>query len=279
VRAGPLAGGGELVIAPGAAPVTLRSRRGAPTQLVVRAGRRGAHRLGPSTLRLGDPFGISGRELRSSATDVLVLPRIEPLSRRLLAPLVGVGREQRLRSLHAADAEADGLGPYRPGAPATRIHWPSVARTGTLLERRLTGESERLPLVVLDARAPASDEALDAAVRAAGSLAVALAGLGGCMLLLPGEQRAHLLDAQLGPWPALHARLALVAAGGLLAGAVLERAPIVRWVTAYAQPEPRARRGSAALLLVTPFAIPGRRVLLEVAGCAVQPLGTARRAA
>jgi uncharacterized protein (DUF58 family) len=279
VRAGPLARGGELVLAPGAEPVALRGRGGAPLQLAARAGRRGVHLLGPSTLRLGDPFGIARRELASPVTEVLVLPRIEPIPRRLLAPIAGSGRERRMRSRHAAAAEADGLGPYRPGAPATRIHWPAVARTGTLLERRLTGESERLPLVVLDARSPASAEALDASVRAAGSLAVALATLGGCSLLLPGEQRAHALDPQLGVWPALHARLALVGAGGEVARAVATRAPIVLWVTAASRPEPHARAGAGARLLVTPFPLPGVRVMLEVAGCAVQPLAALRSAA
>ena len=40
------------------------------------------------------------------------------------------------------------------------------------MERKLISEADSRPLVVLDPRAPASPEALDAAVRAAGSLAV-----------------------------------------------------------------------------------------------------------
>ncbi|HMD55836.1 MAG TPA: DUF58 domain-containing protein [Solirubrobacteraceae bacterium] len=280
IRAGRLARAGELRPSPDAAPVALRRAHDGSLQLTARPERRGGYRLGPSSLRLGDPLGISRRVVRSPATDVLVLPRIVPVQTRRLAQLAGIGRERRAHSRYAAAAEADGLGPYRPGAPATRIHWPSVARTGTLLERRLTGESERLPLVVLDTRAPAGVEALDSCVRAAASLCVALARLGGAAVLLPDEQRPYPLDAKLGAWPALHTRLALVGAGGQVADAVVERAPIVLWVSAATRPEMRRRGGGGVRLLVTPFPAPGRQVLLEVAGCAVQALhATARSAA
>ena len=52
------------------------------------------------------------------------------------------------------------------------------------------------------------------AVRAAASLCVHLAREGGCALLLPGDRRPVDIGHDLGAWPALHARLALVEAGG-----------------------------------------------------------------
>ena len=48
--------------------------------------------------------------------------------------------------------EVDGLRPYRPGTPASRIHWPALARGAGLLERRLQADGDTRPLVVLDAR-------------------------------------------------------------------------------------------------------------------------------
>ena len=74
--------------------------------------------------------------------------------------------------LAAAETEIDGLRPWREGSPASRIHWQSFARGAGLMERKLISEADSRPLVVLDPRAPASPDALDAAVRAAASLAV-----------------------------------------------------------------------------------------------------------
>jgi uncharacterized protein (DUF58 family) len=277
VRGHFLAIGGALFGAwPGASVEPLRWRRGG-VGFEVRMDRRGAQRIGPSTLTVGDPFGLTRRELRSAPTDVLVLPRVEAVPAAALTRIAGVGEELRARSRSAAGAEADALGPYRPGAPASRIHWPSVARTGTLIERRLAQESERLPLVVLDSARPADGDALDACVRAAASLCVALAGAGGCSLLLAGDARAHPLDAALGSWPTLHTRLALLQPGGAVSRAVAEHAAVVLWVSAAARPEVRvARHATSACYLVSPSPSPGRRALFTVAGCAVRELGQAR---
>ena len=51
-------------------------------------------------------------------------------------------------------------------------------------------------------------ELIDAAVRAAASLVLELGAAGGCGLLLPGEQRATMIDRELIAWPAAYARLA-----------------------------------------------------------------------
>ena len=59
-----------------------------------------------------------------------------------------------------------------------------------MIERRLVAGLDAAPLVVLDATRPPSEEALDAAVRAAASLCIHLARAGGCAILLPGERRA-----------------------------------------------------------------------------------------
>ena len=113
-----------------------------------------------------------------------MLPRVEPVT----APgsggagagaQAGLGAQPSLSGRRldasAAELEIDGLRAYREGAPASRIHWPSVARTGEMLERRLVAELDSAPLIVMDPSAPASEEALDKAVRAAASLCVWLA--------------------------------------------------------------------------------------------------------
>jgi len=251
--------------------------------------RRGRRRLDPAVLVVRDPLGLRRREVRSDdGGELLVLPRIEPV----LAPgegdggagdaeaeELGDGAGISALEARAVEFEIDGLRPYRDGAPASRIHWPAVARTGDLIERRLVDGGDRSPLVVLDSERPESEESLDMAVRAAGSLCVHLArAAGGCALLLPRERRPMAIDAELRAWPAAHTKLAVVEAGGPApavgraghTGAIL-------WVSARGGP-PRAARGPAApSFVVSPHPVAGLPVAFRVAGCVGQALGAAAR--
>jgi uncharacterized protein (DUF58 family) len=263
-------GTGALARWPGAPFTSLVRLPRGRFEFSVRPERRGAHVVGPSVLRFRDPFSICSRTLLSPETELLVLPRVEPIDPRALARVSSGERRTSPRSRGAAVAEVDGLRPYRAGAPASRIHWPTVARTGTLAERQLQQASDRLPLVVLDARRPVDLDALDKCVRAAAALCVGLAERGGCSVLLPGEQRTFTLAGDLAAWPALHARLALLQPGGALSWSRIERAELVLWVSASRQASPRVGGRGASCFLVSPFAHPGRTVLFAVAGCAVQ---------
>ena len=165
-------------------------RRQARVRIEVTFGRRGRRQLPPPALVLRDPFGLAQRVISGPATDeILVLPRIFPVN-----ITAGGGdatpAHARASLLAAAETEIDGLRPWREGSPASRIHWESLARAHGLMERKLISEADSRPLVVIDPRAPASPEALDAAVRAAGSLAVHFARTG-CSLLMPGDRRAR----------------------------------------------------------------------------------------
>ena len=175
-----------------------------------------------------------------------------------------------------AAVDVDGLRPYRPGTPASRIHWAALARGAGLLERRLRADGDTRPLVVLDARGTGPPEHLDAAVRAAASLTLELARQGGCRLLLPGERRAVSVEPDLVSWPGLHTRLALVEGGPET------RAPVLRpgarvgplfYVAAQSLerlPAALAGAGGAAFVLVLPTALGHRTTSapsFEVAGC------------
>jgi uncharacterized protein (DUF58 family) len=244
--------------------------------------RRGQRRLEPARLVIGDPLGLLERQVEAGAgQEVLVLPRIEPV----VATGGGAGRAVEAaagaRPAEAsAEVEMESLRPYREGAPASRIHWPTVARVGTLMERRLLADSDSQPLVVMDPTHPDGEDALDMAVRAAASLCVHLARAGGCAVLLPGDRRALDIGPDLGNWPALHARLALVDARGGAPAARLEgRRGAIFWVTASAR-RPRAlERSSAERYLVSPHGWPGVAAF-TVARCTGVALGRgARRAA
>jgi uncharacterized protein (DUF58 family) len=274
VRSGPLglpSGAIEDDLLPVAAPLP-PGRRATRVRINARFARRGRKTLGPPHVVVRDPFGLAERVVVArEPAEVLVLPRLEPVE-SLAGDGAGSGlTARRSRTTVAAEVDLDGLRPLREGASASRIYWPALARGGELLERRLRAEGDTRPLVVLDPRAPAADDDLDAAVRAAGSLCVHLARAGGCALLLPGDRRPTALEPSLAGWSHLHVRLALVDArvGPHVAGLSARRGPVF-YVAARATARPPralAHAPGGGRIFVVPATLPGRRALVRVAGC------------
>ncbi len=283
--------GGELVEPLLGWPVPIAGRWSRRVRINVRFSRRGRRILEPGRLVIRDPLRLYSRELVGLESDeVLVLPRVEPVT----APGGGgagagehggagldAGVLGRRLDASLAELEIDGLRPYREGTSASRIHWPTVARRGEMLERRLVAELDSAPLIVLDPSAPDSEEALDKAVRAAGSLCVHLAHLGGCAILLPGDRRPIEIGHDLAGWAAVHARLALVESGSAPPSSALgPRGGAVIWVTgAGLASAPRAleRLPAGARIVVSPGPLPGIRPLFEVAECTGCLVERARR--
>jgi uncharacterized protein (DUF58 family) len=256
-----------------------RSRR---IRVNVRFERRGRKHIERARLVLRDPLSLARREIESDDAEVLVLPRIEPVVVGHASGLAGLEAVSGALTEAAAELELHSLRPYRAGAPASRIHWPTVARTGVMVERRLVAEADARPLVVLDPSNPPDEKALDNAVRAAASLVVHLARRAhGCALLLPGQRRPTDLDGELRGWPALHSRLALLEASeGAPASRRLERSGAVFWVSAGGVSiPPGVKRGGAGSFLVTPVPIEHRAPTFTVAGCSGYRLGSLRRTA
>jgi uncharacterized protein (DUF58 family) len=252
-------------------PVRLGAGRArARVRAEVTFGRRGRRVLAPPALVLRDPFGLAQRVITGGhADEVLVLPRVLPV-RSTANGGDGVAAHARAALVAAAETEIDGLREHREGTPASRIHWPTVARGAGLMERKLISEADSRPLVVLDPRAPASQDALDAAVRAAASLTVHFARRTGCGLLLPGDRRAVTVDPDLLAWPQAHVRLALMddATGPALTAAQNRRGLVVFVAARVVDRPPRGLgRTPGGSLLVVPGAIAGRTAVLEVAGC------------
>ena len=263
----------------------------ASVRIVACFPRRGIRRIEPPTLVVADALELA-RVLQvspSPAQEILVLPRTERVKW-----VPGAGEKWR-RATGAAPlepfgaTEVDGLRPYRQGTPASRIHWPALARGAGLLERRLRADTETRPLVVVDVRVDESahsSEHLDAAVRAAASLVLELGTRTGCGLLLPGEYRPLEVETDLIAWPVAHARLALVEGGpqarapGLAPGA---RSAQVLYVAAAAHarlPAGLAGAGVRAAILVVPKALanqPRQQASFEVAGCVGFVVGAGRR--
>jgi uncharacterized protein (DUF58 family) len=285
IRGGPLGLPGAQIL-DSLAGITIRlsaspgGRRGRTTEVRVvgRFPRRGRHRLAPPALALSDPLALVRvvRASRDGAQTLLVLPRTERL--RWLASAGGDRLNRHAGTAHAetlAALEVDGLRPYRPGTPASRISWSALARGAGLLERRLQAERDAGPLVILDLRSAGGPGDIDATVRAAASLTLELARGAGCELLLPGDRRPLQIGSDLGAWPGAHARLALIE-GGLDAPApwpsTRARSGTIFYVAAEASrlPSQLLRGAHGGLVLVLPAGVPpGRRALprFEVTGC------------
>jgi len=275
----------EDALLPAPRPVRAPRRGVARVSVEVSPPRRGRHTLAPPALVLSDPLGLAHRRVRASwgEDELLVLPRTSPVHAALLAAPSDAGAALLSRSVEAA-GEVDGLRPYREGAPAARIHWPALARGAGLIERRVRPEEDTRPLVVLDARAPAREEDLDAAVRAAASLCLELARRGGCALLLPGQRRALAVERDLRAWPRAHARLALVEASSTPAAPRLSaarRGPVFYVAARELSSWPAGPGGPARgeRILVVPSEAPGRTAAFSVAGCTGVRVTRPRRAA
>ena len=220
----------------------------------------GRVQLDPTRLVVRDPLGLWERRLESEGSlDLVVLPRIDTVR------WVGPGADPRGQSPgsgHASDAvsrrggpaqfEVDGLQPYRDGSPASRIHWPAVARTGELIERRLIAGGEPRPLVVFDPRGASAPAHRERAMRAAASLCVELGRSGGCDVLLPGERRPFTIDPAMRSWPEAHVRIAVSDpnAGPPLLPTL--RGSAVLWVTAGSGLPGSLRGLRAGSFLITP---------------------------
>jgi uncharacterized protein (DUF58 family) len=242
----------------------------------------GRRRIAPSRIVIRDSIGLWSRELSSAETEeIVVLPRVEPVR-----ALGANGSSFAARDGTDADGggspaaavaqrEVDGLRPYRQGSPASRIHWPSVARSGEMLERRMVGGGGSRPLVVLDPRDPAGPESHQRALRAAASLCVALAAAGGCELLLPGERRPISIDPSLRAWPEAHVRLAVADVRAAPHPGAARRAGTVFWVAAGRGPVAGLARGGG--FLISP-AVNRDAAVFRVAGLSGRRLAGVARA-
>ncbi len=117
--------------------------------------RRGRYRLGPLTLRSGDPLGIF--EVKRSlpyTTPFLVYPPVYPVHGFLLSEAQAVGGEAPRYRTHYVTPNVATVREYVPGDSFNRIHWRSTARTGRLMvkEFELDPASDIWLVLDLDAR-------------------------------------------------------------------------------------------------------------------------------
>jgi len=150
--------------------------RNGSAEVVVERAPRGRYALGPGTLLVDDPLGLSRLELPVPLGGaVLVRPRVPELG--LLFSDAGShgdgGRRQPVR--RPSGLEPHGVREYVEGEPLRAVHWPTSARRGQLMVRELEDAPRDSVAVVLDVErssiaGPPGDSSLDDAVRAAAGL-------------------------------------------------------------------------------------------------------------
>jgi hypothetical protein len=156
----------------------------------VRPPMRGRHTLGPLTVQLRDPFGLTTRFVEvGEPTELLALPRTDPLgtARPRGTGLGADGEIPHMVALHGEDDQS--IREYRDGDDLRRIHWPATARTGELMVRQEDRPARRRVVVLLDARVEAHvgagpGSSFEWAISAIASVVVHFTGLGYAVHLL-----------------------------------------------------------------------------------------------
>lgn len=181
----PVTRSGPAVLA--MAPLSPGESRRATYRLPTR--HRGVVRVGPLSGVRSDPFGLASRtEELADVVEITVLPVVEPLG----SSVGGSGLVDDFNGLSRSrwgpmgGDEFSSLREYVEGDDLRRIHWPSTARTGSLLVRQDDPPWRGRLTVVLDTRAGRlAGPAFETAVSAAASLLSAAADRGEqCRLLM-----------------------------------------------------------------------------------------------
>ncbi|GAB4423364.1 MAG: DUF58 domain-containing protein [Chloroflexi bacterium OHK40] len=123
---------------------------------IARCERRGVYRLGPVRARCGDPLGIFAFEWGERAEQrITVYPpivRLPPLARPS-GQRGGLARADLLQV--NVTPNVAGVRAYAPGDPPGRLHWPFVARHGSLFVKEFDQERAGALWIVLDLAAGA----------------------------------------------------------------------------------------------------------------------------
>jgi uncharacterized protein (DUF58 family) len=213
----------------------------------VSAWLRGSHRLGPLPARVGDPFGLTQRELElAEPFELLVHPAIEPVQDR---PLTRLWEDPPVRPPISkpwpSGMEFYGMREYSPGDDIRKIVWRAYARTGTLMVKEAEqGITDKLVLVCdQDASFHSKgviSESLEAGVGACASLAVHHLRTGYSVTVEGNSKRLA------GPLRGPNAPMAVLDA---LARVALERVPLVDSLTRLQREQGR----DAQVIVVTPM--------------------------
>lgn len=152
---------------------------GARTLVTFRDLPRGRHELAQTEIVLADPLGLERVEQRlDEVSHVLIRPRIPVLGSVFSSRGVREAGAARTGMRRPAGFEIHAVRDYTPGEPLRAVHWPTTARRGRLMVKELEDAPREDVAIVLDqdpdgVAGPSGASSFDAAVRAAGALALA----------------------------------------------------------------------------------------------------------
>ena len=168
----------------------------------VRADVRGRYRIGPLSVRLTDPFGLSSVTRSFAAVDELVVtPAVMPLPRITLGGDWASGGDTSSRLLAASGSDDATTREYRHGDDLRKVHWRSTARVGELMVRQEEHRLQSRSTLLLDGRARSHrgdgpGSSFEWAVGATASIATSLVQQGFGLRLLSEVGRDLLPSAQ-----------------------------------------------------------------------------------
>ena len=172
--------GGSIVLRQRLGETEVATRlQGSRAEIVFTELTRGRHRLDPLDVVMTDPLGLEQVEQQlDEQTWILVRPRIPILESVFSTHGARETSVARSRFRRPTGFEIHAVRDYAPGEPLRAVHWPSTARRGRLMVKELDDAPRDDLAVVLDqdldgVAGPAGRSSFDAAVRAAGALALA----------------------------------------------------------------------------------------------------------
>lgn len=191
---------------PGYQPGRVISLRREPASWVAQGvhRKRGWVAVGPTSVRVRDPFGIWCAERRLEGRHVvLVRPQVKQLPPLALPAAHHSGLAERLGSWADYPPEAGGVRDYAPGDAMSRIHWRLSYRHGRLMSKTFEQPMTADVWVVLDLERRAhwgdpGDSTEDTAVTVAASVSAQILRRGRRVGLIASDARGTLLDTSAG---------------------------------------------------------------------------------
>ncbi len=114
-------------------------------------GKRGAYRVGPVKLELGDIFGLYKRELEVQLFDLItVYPKIKSIEELGLTSTQPLGNLRHPQKIYEDPLKIAGLRDYQPGDPPKRISWKSSAKMEKLMVREYEATMTLDTMIILD---------------------------------------------------------------------------------------------------------------------------------
>ena len=122
------------------------------------ARQRGKHRLGPITLRSGDPFGLFRRQKHlSGSLDLVVYPLTVDLDPYVPGSVLQSGGGTIQRRSPTPTTTVGGIREYMEGDSINRVSWTATARAGRLMVKEFESDPTADVWIILDLYSPDSD--------------------------------------------------------------------------------------------------------------------------